>query len=92
MNGRVLLIGVGLLVLPGCMSPHTVPLAYPDSSVSDVRQGRNCKTLFFGFTQGPDLTVAQAIRLGGISKLRSAEYQLSAFNGVGQECVVAHGE
>lgn len=81
-----------LLLLPGCMSPDTMPLAYPNAYVTDVRQGRDCKTLFFGLTQGPDLTVAKAMRLGGVTKLRSAEYQLSGFYGIGQECVVAHGE
>ncbi|HJR75969.1 MAG TPA: hypothetical protein VJ805_03315 [Nitrospiraceae bacterium] len=91
MNGRAWLIGVVLLVLPGCFY-DTRSLAYTNASISDLRQGRDCKVLFFGLTQVPDLTVAQAIRLGGITKLRSAEYQMSMFHGVGNECVVAHGE
>jgi hypothetical protein len=92
MNGRALLIGAVLLVLPGCLY-HTMPLAYPDASISDARQGQDCKVLIFGLgSRGPDLTLAQAIRLGGITKLRSAEYRTSTFQGVGNECVVAHGE
>ena len=92
MNGRALLIGAVLLVLPGCLS-ETMPLAYPNTSISDVRQGRDCKVHVFGLgSNGPDLTAAQAIRLGGITKLRSAEYRVRTFQGIGNECVVAHGE
>ena len=92
MNGRALLSGAVLLVLPGCLS-HTIPLAYPNASISDAKQGQDCQVLIFGLgSHGPDLTVAQAILMGGITKLRSAEYQMSTFQGVGKECVVAHGE
>jgi hypothetical protein len=91
-NGRASLIGAVLLILPGCLS-RTMPLAYPNASISDVRQGRDCKVLVFGLgSPGPDLTVAQAIRLGGITKLRSAEYRMRTVQGIGDECVVAHGE
>ena len=92
MNGRTFFIGTVLPILSGCFS-SAIPLAYPNASISDVRQGQDCKVLIFGLgSHGPDLTVAQAIRLGGITKLRSAEYRTSTFQGVGNECVVAHGE
>lgn len=92
MNGRALLIGAVLPILPGCFS-YTMPLAYPNASISDAKQGQDCRVLILGLgSRGPDLTVAQAIRLGGISKLRSAEYRISTVQGTGNECVVAHGE
>lgn len=92
MNGRALLIVAVLPILPGCFS-STMPLAYTNVSISDTKQGQDCKVLVFGLGRHiPDLTVAQAIRLGGITKLRSAEYRMTTFQGVGNECVVAHGE
>lgn len=92
MNGRAVLIGAVLLVLPGCLS-DTMPLAYPNASISDAKQGRDCTVFVFGLGRsGPDVTLAQAIRVGGITKLRSAEYHTNTFQGVGKECVVAHGE
>jgi hypothetical protein len=93
MNARALLIGAVLLVLPGCYT-HTVPLAYPNASISDAKQGQDCSAHIFGLGgHAPDLTIAQAIRLGGITRLRSAEYQSnSTVQGIENECVVAHGE
>jgi hypothetical protein len=92
MKGRAWLIGAVLPILSGCLS-HTTPLAYPNASISDAKQGRDCKVLVFGLgSHAPDLSVGQAIRLGGITKLRTAEYRMSTFHGVGKECVTAHGE
>jgi hypothetical protein len=92
MNGRALLISAVLLIFCGCVS-HTMPLAYPNPSISEAKQGLDCKVLVLGLgSSGPDLTVAQAIRLGGITKLRSAEYQINTLQGIGKECVVARGE
>jgi hypothetical protein len=92
MNGRALLIAAVLPILPGCFS-HTMPLAYTNASISDAKQDQDGKVLTFGLgSDGPDLTVAQAIRLGGITKLRSAEYRISTVQGIGNECVGAHGE
>jgi len=92
MNGRVFLIGVLLPVLAGCFSYRT-PLAYTTASIADAKQGQDCRVAIFGLQgNGPDVTLAQAIRLGGITKLRSAEYRVSTFQGIGTECVVVHGE
>jgi hypothetical protein len=92
MNGRALLLGAVLPILSGCFS-STTPLAYPNVSISDAKHGQDCEVLIFGFrSHPPDLTVAQAIRLGGITQLRSAEYRISTFQGIGKECVVANGE
>lgn len=92
MNGRALLIGVLLPVLAGCFS-YSRPLAYTTTSIADAKQGQDCRVLIFGVSNhGPDVTVAHAIRLGGITKLRSAEYRVNTLQGVGNECVVAHGE
>ena len=92
MNGRALLIGVLLPVLAGCFS-YSRPLAYTTTSIADTKQGQDCRVLIFGVSNhGPDVTMAHAIRLGGITKLRSAEYRVTTLQGVGTECVVAHGE
>ena len=93
MNGRALLIGVLLPVLAGCFS-YSRPLAYTTTSIIvDTKQGQDCRVLIFGVSNhGPDVTMAHAIRLGGITKLRSAEYRVTTLQGVGTECVVVHGE
>jgi len=92
MNGRALLIGVLLPVLAGCFS-YSRPLAYTTTSIADAKQGQDCRVLIFGVSNhGPDVTVARAIHLGVITQLRSAEYRVSTLQGVGTECVVAHGE
>lgn len=92
MNGRALLIGAVLPILSGCLS-HTTQLAYPNASISDVKQGQDCTILVFGLgSDAPDLTLGQAIRLGGITKLRSAEYRTSTFQGIGKECVTVRVE
>ena len=92
MSGRALLIGVLLPVLAGCFS-YTVPLAHTNTSIADTKQGQDCTVLIFGIgSHGPDVTTTHAIRLGGITKLRSAEYHVSTLQGAGTECVVAHGE
>ncbi len=92
MNGRVFLLGVLLPILAGCFS-STTPLAYTTASIADAKQGQDCRVGIFGLRgHGPDVTLAQAIRLGGITKLRSAEYRVSTFQGIGTECVIVHGE
>lgn len=92
MNGRSLLIGAVLPILSGCLN-STTPLAYFNPSVSAAKQGQDCQTYVFGLGgHGPDLSAAQAIRLGGITKLRSAEYRANVFQVIGKDCVVAYGE
>lgn len=92
MDGRGLLIGAVLPVLSGCLN-YTTPLAYPNPSVSATRQGEDCQLFVFGYgAHGPDLSVVQAVRLGGIRKFRTAEYRATEFYGVGKNCVVAYGE
>lgn len=92
MNGRSLLIGAVLPILSGCLN-YTMPLAYFNPSVSAAKQGQDCQTYIFGLGgHGPDLSVAQAIRLGGIIKLRTAEYRVNDSQVIGKDCVVAYGE
>jgi hypothetical protein len=38
------------------------------------------------------MTGAQAMRAGGITKLRRAEYRATTFFDVGRECVIVTGE
>ena len=92
MNGRALLVGAALPILSGCLN-YTMPLAYTNPSVSATKQGQDCQLFVFGIGGlGPDLSVVQAIRLGGITKLRTAEYRVNEFYGVGKDCVTAYGE
>jgi hypothetical protein len=91
MNGRVVLIAMLLPVLAGCAS-QTRPLGYTNSAIPDAKQGEDCRVLVFGLGGMVDVTATKAIRLGGITKLRSAEYRVHTLHGVGSECVIAHGE
>jgi hypothetical protein len=92
MNGRALLIGAVLPILSGCLN-YTTPLAYPNPSVSAAKEGEDCQLYIFGYgSRGPDLSLVRAIRLGGISKLQTAEYRMNQFQGIGKDCVVAYGE
>src|SRR5262245_64811592 len=90
MKGRVVLIATLLGVLTGCET-YTWPLGYSNFSITDAKQGQDCRVLVFGLGGMADVTGTQAIRQGGITKLRSAEYRVNTFEGVGTECVVAHG-
>jgi hypothetical protein len=80
-----------LTVLAGCQS-YARPLGGTNPTIPDAKQGQDCRVHVFGIGGGPDLTGAQAMRSGGITKLRSAEYRANAFAGVGRECVIVTGE
>ena len=82
------LINILLPVLAGCES-YVLPLGPTNSTITDAKQGQDCRVYLDGV---PDLTGTQAMRSGGITKLRSTEYHVNAFSGVGSECVIAHGE
>ncbi len=90
MNRGVLLIAIGASILSGCVSMKA-PMGYTNIAATDAKQGQDCRTLV-GIGRAPDLTGAQAMRQGGITKLRNIEYREQTFNGVGQACVVAYGE
>ena len=83
----VMLIAILLPVLAGCES-YVLRLGPTNPTITDAKQGQDCR----GPLGVPDVTGAQAMRSGGITKLRSAEYRVNAFSGVGTECVIAHGE
>ena len=86
MNGNVVLIAMLLPVLAGFES-YTRPLGYTNSIIADAKQGQDCRVLVFGLGGMADVTGTQAIRLGGITKLQSAEYRVNTLEGVGSECV-----
>jgi hypothetical protein len=86
---RVVLVGM-VVALPGCFS-YTTRLGPTSDSVADAKQGQDCSVLLFGHG-GHVHTVAEAMRQGGITTLRSAEFRENTFLGIGHECVVAHGE
>jgi len=85
---RFVLIAMLLPVLAGCES-YVRPLGLTNSTITDAKQGQDCRAYFSGV---PDVTGTQAMRSGEITKLRSTEYRVRAFSGVGSECVIAHGE
>lgn len=91
MIGRTLLIAIVLPVFAGCSS-YTRTSDYDRPSIADAKQGEDCRVQIFGLGGSPDVTMAQAIHVGGITKLRSAEYRVSTIQGVGTECVIARGE
>jgi hypothetical protein len=86
-----ILIALLLPVLAGCES-HTW-MMYANPSLSDAKQGRECLPPDpLGLGRQLDLTGNEAMHLGGITKVRSIEYQVAKFHGVGKECVIVRGE
>ena len=79
-----------LLVLAGCQS-HTW-LLYANPPVSDDKQGQQCSPVIFGLGPSVDVSGNEAMRVGGITKVKSVEYQMNSFHGMGRECMIAHGE
>ena len=90
MNGRTLLIAMLLATVTGCES-YTWSV-YKNPLVTDAKQGQDCRVLVFGLGRSVDPTGIQAMRLGGITKVASTEYRVNTLQGVGNECVIAHGE
>ena len=92
MDGRMLLMAMLLPVVAaaGCES-YTWPV-YKNPSIADSRQGQDCRTLVFGLGGTVDPTGTEAMHQGGITKVRSTEYRVNTFHGVGNECMIAHGE
>ncbi|HSL03645.1 MAG TPA: hypothetical protein VK901_08920 [Nitrospiraceae bacterium] len=84
------LIAMLLPVLAGCQT-YTGSLGLINSTITAAKHGQDCRSQY-GFGDVPDLTGTQAIRSGGITNLRSLEYRVNTFLGVGSECVIAHGE
>jgi hypothetical protein len=85
------LMAMLLPVLAGCES-YTRTLGPTNPTITDAKQEQDCRGLVFGLGGVPDHTGTQAMRSGGITKLRSIEYRVNTFHGVGSECVIAHGE
>jgi hypothetical protein len=65
---------------------------YNNPSIRAVKEGRDCRVLVFGLGGSVDPTGVQAMHLGDITKVRSTEYRVNTLQGVGNECVIAHGE
>ena len=90
MNGRILSIAMLLLFVAGCESYTWV--VYNNAAVPDMKEGRDCRVHVFGLGGAVDETGIKAMRLGAITRVRSTEYRVNTIQGVGNECVIAHGE
>lgn len=92
MKRLTMLIAVLLLpVLTGCES--STSLLYANPSLTGSKEGQQCLTHDpLGLGRMVDLTGNEAMRRGGITKVRSVEYRVSKLHGWGMECVVARGE
>ena len=90
MSKPILLIALLWPVVAGCESYSW--MVYHNPSIEDVKQGRDCRVQVFGLGGTVDVTGAQAMRLGDITKVRNTEYRVNTVQGVGNECVIAHGE
>ncbi|HJT19230.1 MAG TPA: hypothetical protein VJ746_02090 [Nitrospira sp.] len=84
-------IASALLAASAGCSSFSMPLEPTNTSIADAKEGRDCRVLILGIG-GHEHGVAAAMRQGGMTKLRSAEYQEKTFMGCGTECVVARGE
>jgi hypothetical protein len=74
----------------GCQSQTT--LLYANPPVDGAKQAQQCAHIMFGLGHNVDLSGNEAIRSGGIAKVKSVEYRMTSFHGFGRECVVAQGE
>jgi hypothetical protein len=90
MKRAFFLIAVLAPVLAGCQS-HTW-LLYGNPPLSGAKQGEECLIDLFGLGRTLDWTGNEAMRLGGLTTVRSVEYQVASLHGWGRECVVAHGD
>lgn len=90
-SGRMLISMLLLVSTAGCES-QTRPLRYTNPLIADAKQGQDCRHQVFGVGGMADVTGRKAMRQGGITQLRSVEYQVNTVQGVGRECVIAHGE
>ncbi|HEX8750737.1 MAG TPA: hypothetical protein VF732_06450 [Nitrospira sp.] len=91
MNRSMMLIAMLLPLLLGCESSKA--LLYANPSLSGAKEGQQCLPLDpLGLGRTLDLTGNEAMRVGGITKVRSVEYSVTKFHGFGNECVIAHGE
>jgi hypothetical protein len=91
MNKAMILVTLLLPFLGGCESYSW--LVYENPSLTGAKEGRECLPPDpLGLARKVDLTGHEAMRLGGITKVRSIEYHVKKFHGVGKECVVAYGE
>jgi len=93
MKKLVMLIAMVLPFLSGCESYKSLLYDNLNPSIGDAKQGQECLPPDpVGLGRTLDLNGGEAMRLGGITKLRRLEYQVVKFHGVGRECVIAHGE
>jgi hypothetical protein len=83
-------ISVLLPALAGCFS-YASPVGPSNHSVSDVNQGEDCTLLLFDIGHH-EPSLVEAMKQGGMTKLRSADYREKTFIGIGQKCITAHGE
>ena len=83
-------IGVLLPTLTGCFS-YASPAGPSNHSVNDVKQGEDCTVLLFEIGHH-EPTLIEAMKDGGITKLRNADYRETTFIGIGRKCITAHGE
>ncbi len=91
MKNAMILIAILLPILAGCES--STSLVYSNPSLSGAKEGQQCLSPDpLGFGRKVDLTGQEAMRLGGITKVKSVEYRVDKFHGWGRECVVARGE
>ena len=90
MNGQMLLIATLLSAAAGCESYSWS--VYNNPLIPDIKQGQDCRVLVFGLGGSIDPTGRQAMRLGDITRVRNTEFRVNTIQGVGNECVIAHGE
>ena len=90
MNRQIWLIATLLSAVAGCESYSWS--VYNNPLIPDVKQGQDCRVLVFGLGGSVDPTGREAMRLGDITRVRNTEFRVNTVQGVGNECVIAHGE
>ena len=90
MKGLISLIAIVMPLCAGCES-YTW-LLYENPSLNATKQGEQCLPDPLGIGRGIDLSGNEAMRAGNITKVRTIEYLVAKFHGLGKECVVAQGD
>lgn len=90
MKGLLSVITIVVPLCAGCES--STWLLYANPSVNAVKQGEQCFPDPLGLGRTIDLTGNEAMRLGNVTRVRSIEYRVAKFHGLGKECVTAQGE
>ncbi len=93
-----LLFGAVLFFVAGCslaVTPvsNTVDLSQVDfTNAASFKESKACASYLFGFKLEGNPSVMEAVKSGGIKKVKSVDYQVMDFVVFRKACVVVYGQ